>query len=123
VRAGHLPNEPTPVGVWTALNRVLLTLIVVTALAVIVYRFLPETARRKAQAEQVAVLSDTVEKQRQLIARAKREAELLTRDPALVELIARDKLDLKKDDEKVYRLDQDTPAPLGSTKRQEPRAR
>jgi cell division protein FtsL len=113
VRAGHLQNEPTPVGVWTALNRVLVTLIVVTALAVIVYRFLPETSRRKAQAEQVAVLSERVEKQKQLIARAKREAELLTRDPVLVELIARDKLDLKKDEEKVYRLEQDAPAAPG----------
>lgn len=123
MRAGHLQNEPTPVGVWTALNRVLLTLIVITALSVIVFRFLPETARRKAQADHIAALTEKVEKQKQLLARARRESELLTRDPEFVELIARDKLDLIKDGEKVYRLDHDTPAPAESARKQKPGVR
>jgi cell division protein FtsB len=110
VRAGHLPSEATPIGVWAALNRVLVTLIVVTALAVVVYRFLPETGRRRAHAETIAALSDRVEKQQQQLQRARREAELLTRDPAYLELIARDRLDLVKEGEKVYRLEADAPA-------------
>lgn len=123
MRVGHLQNEPTPVGVWTALNRVVLTLIVITALSVIVFRFLPETSKRKAQAEQIAVLTEKVEKQKQLLARAKREAELLTRDPEFVELIARDRLDLIKDGEKVYRLDQDAPGTAASARTQGPGTR
>jgi len=123
VRAGHLQNEPTPIGVWTALNRVLLTLIVITALSVIVYRFLPETSKRKAQSEHIAVLTEQVEKQKQQLARARREAELLMRDPEFVELIARDRLDLVKDGEKVYRLEQDAPAPPSNVKKQQPGAR
>jgi cell division protein FtsB len=83
---------------------------------VIVYRFLPETARRREQAAKVAALTDQVEKQKQMLARAKREAELLTRDPAFVELIARDKLDLIKEGEKVYRLEQEPPAAPKSAK-------
>ncbi len=122
MRAGHLQNENTPIGLWTSLNRVLLTLIIITALAVIGYRILPETARRKEQSDKLTMLTDQVEKQKQMLARAKREAELLTRDPEFVELIARDRLDLIKDGEKVYRLDQDAPAP-GSIKKQVPRAR
>lgn len=116
MRAGHLPSEATPIGVWTALNRVLLTLITITALSVIVYRFLPETGRRKAGAEQLAALTEKVEKQKQQLARAKREAELLTRDPQFLELIARDRLDLVKEGEKVYRLEQDAPAAQQTSK-------
>ena len=119
MRAGHLQNESTPLGVWNSLNRVLLTLIVITALAVIVYRFLPETARRKDQAAKVSALTEQVEKKKQELARAKREAELLTRDQEFVELIARDRLDLVKEGEKVYRLEQDAPA-AGSIKKQVP---
>jgi cell division protein FtsB len=123
VRAGHLHNEPPPVGVWTALNRVLLTLIIITALAVIGYRILPETGRRKAQAEQIAAMIEQVEKQKQQLARGKREAALLARDPEFLELIARDRLDLVKDGEKVYRLEQDLPAPAGSAKGQTPKSK
>ncbi len=110
MRAAHVQSETPPIGVWNSLNRILLTLIVITSLAVIVYRFLPETGRRKELADRVAALTEQVEKQKQMLARAKREAELLTRDPVFVELIARDRLDLVKEGEKVYRLDQDAPA-------------
>lgn len=104
---------------WNSLNRVLLTLIVVTSLAVIAYRFLPETSRRKEHADRIAMLTDQVEKQKQKVVRATREAELLNRDPAFAELIARDKLDLIKEGEKVYRLEQE---PLTAPKSTKPKS-
>jgi len=111
VRAGHLQHESTPVGVWTSLNRVLLTLIVVTTLGVIVFRFLPETQRRQEGGARIAQLSEQVEKLKQKVQRAKREAELLLRDPEYIALLGRDRLDLLAEGEKVYRLVPDAPLP------------
>ena len=104
-------NAAAPTGLWTLLNRVLLTLIVLTALSIVVYRFLPETSKRREQTARVVALKADVEKEEQENARATREADLLTRDKEYVGLIARDRLDLVGEGEKVYRLDQSKPAP------------
>jgi cell division protein FtsB len=80
------------------------------ALMVFLYRFLPETAKRREGTARVAELSEQIEQHQQVLARAMREADLLTRDPEYVALIARDRLDLAGPDEKVYRLESTRPA-------------
>jgi cell division protein FtsB len=52
-----------------------------------------------------------VEREEQRLNRANREAELLKRDPEYISLIARDRLDLMKEGEHVFRLDPAKPDP------------
>lgn len=71
----------------------------------IAYSFLPEVASRKQQKTRIESLKAEVEKQRMLLARYEREEMLLKRDPEFIGVIARDKLELMKDGETIYRLD------------------
>jgi cell division protein FtsB len=99
---------------WNALNRVLLTLVIVTGIASLVLWFFPELVRRDQMARnllregQELVAEQTLRKQRE------REVYLLENDKEYIETIARDKLDMMKEGETIFRLDPSkgiTPAP------------
>lgn len=85
-------------------------------LMVVLYRFIPETSTRKAQAGLLASLDERIVKEEQQLIRLEREADLLTRDPEFIGLHARERLDLVAPGEKVYRLDQQPSAPAKSKK-------
>ena len=115
--AGYRDQETdTPKGIWSSLNRILVTLMVLMGVMIVLYRYVPETAKRIEQAARVAALQEDIEKEQQQNARLTREADLLTRDPEYVGLLARDRLDLVGPGEKVYRLDQPAPAAAKSRK-------
>ena len=69
------------------------------------YRMLPEISKRKEQQARVDELKIEVEKQKAVLNRNLREETLLKLDPEYVGLIARDRLDLMKEGETIYRLD------------------
>jgi len=92
-------------GIWHSLNRIIITLIVLGACVPIAYSFLPEVANRKSQMQRIEALKVDIDKQRMLISRFEREEMLLKRDPEFISVIARDKLELMKDGETIYRLD------------------
>lgn len=92
-------------GIWHSLNRFLFTLIVLTVLAAIGYRMLPEIGKRKEQQARAEELKAQVEKEKHILARNLREENLLKHDPEYVGLIARDRLDLMKEGETIFRLD------------------
>jgi cell division protein FtsB len=93
-------------GIWHSLNRIILTLIVLGGCVPIAYSFLPEVANRKAQMQRIDSLKNEIERQRMLAARYEREEMLVKRDPEFISVIARDKLELMKDGETIYRLDE-----------------
>ena len=66
---------------------------------------LPEIGKRKEQQARVDELRGIVDKERQALARNLREESLLKLDPEYVGLIARDRLDLMREGETIYRLD------------------
>jgi len=66
---------------------------------------LPEIGKRKEQQARVDELKIEVEKAKETLNRNLREETLLKLDPEYVGLIARDRLDLMKDGETIYRLD------------------
>ena len=107
--AGDLQNSPPAAGIWHSLNRLLFTLIVLTVAALVGYRFLPEVSKRREQEIRVMELKAEVERERLLLARKMREVNLLTVDPEYVSLVARDKLDLMKDGETIYRMEPTRP--------------
>ena len=92
-------------GIWQSLNRFLLTLIVLSVLTAVGYRSLPELSKQREQDARSAQLQAEIEKERQLLARNTREEFLLKHDREYVSLVARDRLDLMKEGETIYRLE------------------
>ncbi len=74
-------------------------------LATVGYRMLPEISKRKEQQARVDELKGQVARQREVLNRNLREESLLKLDPEYVGLIARDRLDLMRDGETIYRLE------------------
>ena len=103
-----LPTEyssPPREGIWPSLNRFLLVLIGVTISSAIAYKELPQFSRRKEQEMQVEALKSQIDRQKQLLTRRQREATLLKNDPEYIGMIARDRLDVMKEGETVFRLE------------------
>jgi cell division protein DivIC len=91
--------------VWQRLNSVLRVLLVVAAILVVVSLFLPlQKKLGQGQTENENLLSQ-VNDQKILLARQTREVNLLRTDPAYLETMARDKLDLMKEGETIFRLE------------------
>ena len=102
---GHFQNTSPIGGIWYFLNRLLLVLILLVLGAIAAYHFLPEVSKRRDQQTRLEQLKVQVEKERQLLVRNTRVEELLKHDPEYVGLIARDRLDLMKEGETIYRVD------------------
>jgi cell division protein FtsB len=96
-------------GIWYSLNRFLFTFIVLTVAAVVGFHFLPEVSTRREQEARVNRLKTEVEREQQLLARNLREEELLKHDPEYIGIIARDRLDLMKEGETIYRIEPPKP--------------
>lgn len=98
-------TPPSGGGIWHSLNRLLFTLIVLTVLTTVAYRMLPEVSKRKDQQTRIEELTALVEKEKQALASNLRIENLLKHDPEYVGLIARDRLDLMRDGETIYRTE------------------
>ena len=95
--------------VWQQLNRVLRVLLAVAVLLVIVSLFLPQYKKIKQSRAEIEALQAQVTEQKMLLARQTREVSLLKTDPGYLETIARDRLDLMKEGETIFRLEQSAP--------------
>ena len=98
-------------GIWHSLNRFVFTLIVLTAAVPIAYSFLPEVKKRKEHDALIEQLKSEIEQERMKLARHEREEKLLRLDPEYISVIARDRLDLMKEGETIYRIDPPKPSP------------
>ena len=87
------------------LNRLIVILIVLAAFTLIACWFMPQLREQKEMAARLEALKKENEEQKALLAQRLRQVDLLKNDPAYVETIARDKLDLMKDGETVFRLE------------------
>ena len=84
-------------------------LIVLCVSIPIAYSFLPEVSKRKEQGQRIEALKVELEKQQALLARFERERMLLLNDPEFAGLIARDKLELMRPGETIYRMEGSKP--------------
>ena len=105
----HFQTAPPSGGIWYSLNRLLFVLIALVVAMICAYRFLPEVSKRRDQQTRVDVLKGEVERERQFLVRNLRIEELLKHDPEYVGLVARDRLDLMKDGETIYRIEAPKP--------------
>jgi cell division protein FtsB len=92
-------------GIWYSLSKFVLTLIVLSASVPVAYSFLPEVAQRKAQAALIESLKARAEMEQMKLARNQREENLLRRDPEYIGILARDRLELMREGETIYRID------------------
>ena len=95
--------------VWQRLNSVLRVLLGLAVVLVIVSLFLPLYKKRVQSQNEIDNLQSQVNEQKSMLARQTREVNLLTRDPVYLETIARDRLDLMKDGETIFRLESPPP--------------
>jgi cell division protein FtsB len=105
--------------VWQRWNRILRLLLVLAVWLVIVSLFAPPYKKLKLGHAEIDNLQAQVNEQKALLARQTREVNLLKTDPVYLETIARDRLDLMKEGETIFRVEQPrnfTKAPAGSAK-------
>ena len=101
----HFQTTTPNGGIWHSLNRLLTVLIVVGVAGIVAVHFNPELAKRRAQQAILDQLKVEVEAARQEFQRNTREEKMLQLDPEYTGLIARDRLDLMKEGEMIYRFD------------------
>ena len=92
--------------VWQRLNSVLRVLLLVAIVLVIVSLFVPPYKKLTQSRGEIENLQSLVNDQKILLARQTREVNLLKTDPTYLETLARDRLDLMKEGETVFRLEQ-----------------
>ena len=91
--------------VWQRLNSILRVLLVVAVVLVIVSLFLPPYKKLTQSRGEIENLQSQVNDQKMLLARQTREVNLLRTDPTYLETMARDRLDLMKEGETIFRIE------------------
>ncbi|MEO6846961.1 MAG: septum formation initiator family protein [Chthoniobacterales bacterium] len=101
---------------WHRINRLIFVLILVTICGLIFLSFYPELRRLQELRQNTTHLKQELVKKDQLLRDKTDEIQLLKNDPEYLETIARDRLDMMKDGETIYRLDGKVAPPAKSTK-------
>ena len=91
--------------VWQRLNRILRVLLVLAVWLVIVSLFVPPYKRLVQSRAEIDNLQQQVNEQQTLLSRQTREVNMLKTDATYLETIARDRLDLMKEGETIFRLE------------------
>ncbi len=91
--------------VWQRLNSILRMLLAAAVVLVIVSLFLPLYKKRAQSQSEIDNLQSQVNEQKTLLAHQTREVNLLKTDSIYLETIARDRLDLMKEGETIFRLE------------------
>jgi cell division protein FtsB len=90
---------------WQRLNRVLRILLGIAAWLVIISLFVPPYKKLTQSRAEIDNLLAQVGDQKTLLARQNREINLLKTDPTYLETITRDRLDMMKEGETIFRLE------------------
>jgi cell division protein DivIC len=97
--------------VWQRLNRILLVLLIIAIWLAIVSLFVPPYKKLMQSRTEIDNLQQQVNEQQTLLAHQTREVDLLKTDVSYLETIARDRLDLMKEGETIFRLETARPKP------------
>jgi cell division protein FtsB len=91
--------------VWQRLNRVLCILLFIALWLVIINLFAPPYKKLRQSEAEIDSLEGQANEQKALLARQMHEVTLLQTDVTYLETIARDRLDLMKEGETIFRLE------------------
>jgi len=92
--------------IWQQLNRILRGLLCVAFALIVISLFIPQHKKLTQSRGEIDNLQAQVNDQKMLLARQTREVNLLKTDAGYLETIARDRLDLMKEGETIFRLEQ-----------------
>jgi cell division protein FtsB len=91
--------------IWQRLNRILFVLLFLAVWLGIISLFVPPYKKMQAARAEIDALQAQRDEQKLLLARTAREIGWLKTDPTYLETIARDRLDLMKEGETIFRLE------------------
>ena len=91
--------------IWQRLNRILFVLLFLAVWLGIISLFVPPYKKMQAARAEIDAQQAQRDEQKLLLARAMREVSWLKADPTYLETIARDRLDLMKEGETIFRLE------------------
>ena len=91
---------------WKAINRVLLVFVALGVAVIVIFWFYPELARRNEMSRKLDQDKQALTAEQHLSKQREREVFLLQNDRGYIETIARDKLDMMKEGETIFRFDQ-----------------
>jgi cell division protein FtsB len=91
--------------IWHRLNRVLKVLLFFAFWLVAISLFVPPYKKLNQSRAEIDNLQAQVNEQKLLLTRQTREINLLKTDPTYLETIARDRLDLMKEGETIFRIE------------------
>ena len=98
-------DQPRSDWIRSLLNKILYLLIFVAAFILLVCWFLPLVKEQQRQQHALQALKQQVEQEKANFNKQIKKLTLLQNDPAYIELLARDKLDLMKPGETIFRMD------------------
>ena len=98
-------DEPRDDWIRSFLTRILYLLVLVAAFILLICWFLPLVKERQRQQYALQSLKLQVEQERATYNKQSKKLTLLQNDPAYTELLARDKLDLMKPGETIFRME------------------
>lgn len=98
-------DEADGPNIWQKLTRFLIGAFALCVVAVVLTFFLPEVQANKIVDDEIAGLEHERNRLAAIKASRKREFELMTTDPDYLEIFARDKLNLKRPGEEIYRIE------------------
>jgi cell division protein FtsB len=101
-------DQPRDDWIRSLLNKILYLLVFVAAFILLICWFLPLVKEQQHQQHALQALKQQVEQEKTNYNKQSKKLTLLQNDPAYIELLARDKLDLMKPGETIFRMD---PAP------------
>ena len=98
-------DQPRSDWIRSLLNKILYLLIFVAAFILLICWFLPLVKEQQRQQHALQALKQQVEQEKANYNKQTKKLTLLQNDPAYIELLARDKLDLMKPGETIFRMD------------------
>jgi len=98
-------DEPRDDWIRSLLTRILYLLVLVATFILLICWFLPLVKERQRQQVALQNLKQQVEQERASYNKQSKKLTLLQNDPAYTELLARDKLDLMKPGETIFRME------------------
>lgn len=91
--------------IWQRMNHILRVLLFLAVWLLIISFFLPPYKKLNQSRAEIEQLQAQLTDEKNLLARQTREVTLLKSDPTYLETIARDKLDVMKEGETIFRLE------------------
>ena len=91
--------------IWQRMNHILRVLLFLAVWLLIISFFLPPYKKLNQSRAEIDQLQAQLTEEKTLLARQTREVTLLKADPTYLETIARDKLDVMKEGETIFRLE------------------